>query len=101
VRVFADGVLVGAARLAAGSLQSPARFDANTVWRTTTVTDKVVGRALFEKYSASVVRVPVDDPPTLQDIDTPEEYACAKNKATTRHKDAKKHQESTQRKDAS
>jgi molybdenum cofactor cytidylyltransferase len=68
-----------------GRRGNPALFDASLFGELRMLTGDVGGRALFEKYAASVVRVPVNDPAALQDIDTPEEYVraceCVKNKS--------------------
>src|SRR5262245_9476022 len=70
-----------------GRRGNPALFDASLFEELRMLTGDVGGRALFEKYAASLVRVPVDDPTALQDIDTPEEYAraCERVKNKSRH----------------
>jgi molybdenum cofactor cytidylyltransferase len=60
-----------------GRRGNPVLFDASLFGELRALTGDVGGRALFDKHAASVVRVPVDDPATLQDIDTPEEYTRA------------------------
>lgn len=57
-----------------GKRGNPVLFDASLLPELKRVTGDTGGRALFEKYENSIVRVPVDEPGILLDIDTPEDY---------------------------
>ncbi len=60
-----------------GRRGNPVLFDASLFRELRNLAGDTGGRALFDKYDASIASLPVTEPGILFDIDTPEDYAIA------------------------